>query len=144
MLVTMSCFSEYLLLSTRKEKNYEAAIFSFILTTNEEYLSFDIMASLTVLQLQNFNKTLKWLSWKNWKGLTQWTLVPLCLTLKSTIIMKHQNVTKTLRWFTWKKMKGMNSMGLSDPLNRPKTINYYETPNCHQNLDIIVLDPFNQ
>ena len=38
----------------------------------------------------------------------------------------------------------MNSMSLSAPLVDSKTRNSSETPNCHQNLDVIALKPVNK
>ena len=38
----------------------------------------------------------------------------------------------------------MSSMGLSAPLEDSKTNNYSQTPNCHQNLEMVTLDTVNQ
>ena len=37
-------------------------------------------------------------------------------------------------------LQGVNPMGLSDPLDDSKTSNSSETPNFHQNLEMIVLE----
>ena len=37
------------------------------------------------------------------------------------------------------KLQEIYTMGISEPLADYKTKNYYETPNCHQKLEMIAL-----
>ena len=109
MFVTMSCLSEYKLLSPCKESNDAAATSSFLLKTNGEYVSCNITISWTFLKYQNFNKTLRCLFWKKCKRSTKWELVPLWPNIIPTTVLKHHTVTKTPRSLPL-KIQGINPM----------------------------------
>ena len=72
----------------------------------------------------------------------QWSLVPLWPTLIPKTVLKHQTVAKALSWFILRKLQGINPMGLSYPLDNSYTNKYSETPNYHQNLEMIILKKF--
>ena len=74
----MPCFSEYSMLSPHKESNDVATISSSLLTTNWEYLFFDIMT-------ENSHQKLDIIVLKNGYGLIEWSLVPLWPTIKTKI-----------------------------------------------------------
>ena len=67
--------------------------------------------------------------------------MPLWLTITPTTFIKHQTVTKTLIFLPLKKWKGLTKWVLV-PLWPTLKYFFYETPNCHQNLDMISLKIF--